>query len=87
MNNGRRPNPHDNGCNGHEVSEAIAFPALTSRENQVLEWIAAGKRDREIGAILCVSSRTVQKHVEHILEKLRVETRGAAAAWWHGHGR
>src|SRR5437868_4654945 len=56
---------------------------LTFRETEVLQWIAAGKRDREIGHILNISSRTAQKHVQHILEKLQVETRGAAAAAWY----
>lgn len=62
---------------------ALVLPALTSRENEILHWLATGKRDREIGTILDVSGRTVQKHVEHILDKLQVETRGAAAAWWY----
>ena len=56
---------------------------LTLREIQVLEWIVVGKRDKEIGRILNISSRTAQKHVEHILQKLQVETRGAAAAAWY----
>ena len=56
---------------------------LTFREVQVVEWIAAGKRDREIGQILNISSRTIQKHVQHILEKLEVETRGAATTAWY----
>ena len=55
--------------------------ALTARELEVVEWIAAGKRNREIGKILGCSSRTVQKHVEHILEKLQVETRTAVCVW------
>jgi DNA-binding CsgD family transcriptional regulator len=44
----------------------------------VLEWLAAGKTDREIGQILGTSPRTVQKHLQHIYEKLGVETRTAA---------
>jgi DNA-binding CsgD family transcriptional regulator len=56
---------------------------LTKREIEVVEWIAAGKRDREIGKILGCSSRTVQKHVQHILEKLDVETRTAVCIWWY----
>jgi DNA-binding CsgD family transcriptional regulator len=67
------------------VIVALVLPALTSRENEILHWIAMGKRDREIGTILNCSSRTVQKHVQNILEKLQVETRGAAAAWWYDH--
>ncbi len=56
---------------------------LTARELEVLHWMAEGKRNIEIGKILVLSSRTVQKHVEHILGKLGVETRTAAAAFVH----
>ena len=59
--------------------------SLTKRELEVAEWIAAGKRNREIGAILGCSSRTVQKHVQHILEKLHLETRTAVCVWWYEH--
>src|SRR3954449_2302550 len=59
--------------------------SLTKREYEVVEWIAAGKRNREIGEILQCSSRTVQKHVQHILEKLYVETRTAVCVWWYEH--
>jgi DNA-binding CsgD family transcriptional regulator len=55
---------------------------LTAREREVLQWIAQGKRNREIGAIMNISPRTIQKHVQSILVKLCVETRGAAAATW-----
>ena len=57
--------------------------SLTKRELEVAEWIAAGKRNREIGEILGCSSRTVQKHVQHILEKLHLETRTAVCVWWY----
>jgi DNA-binding CsgD family transcriptional regulator len=56
---------------------------LTKRELEVVEWVAAGKRNREIGKILGCSSRTVQKHVQHILEKLHAETRIAVCIWWY----
>jgi DNA-binding CsgD family transcriptional regulator len=52
---------------------------LTPREAEVMHWIMEGKRDREIAVILGLSPRTVEKHVCHILEKLQVETRTAAA--------
>lgn len=56
------------------------FAALpvTPREREVLSWLAAGKTDRDIGEILGMSPRTVQKHLQHIYEKLGVETRTAA---------
>jgi len=53
---------------------------LTPRETEVLSWLAKGKTNRDIGDILGMSPRTVNKHLEHIFEKLGVETRSAAAA-------
>ena len=73
----------DNTTERSRLSATNRLLLLTLREIQVLEWIAVGKRDKEIGRILNISSRTAQKHVEHILEKLHVETRGAAAAAWY----
>ena len=63
------------------MSDALcrAF-ALTEREGQVLLWLAYGKTNREIGEILNTSPRTVNKHLEHIFEKIGTETRTAAAA-------
>jgi DNA-binding CsgD family transcriptional regulator len=53
---------------------------LTAREAEVLAWVAYGKTNREIGQILSISPRTVNKHLDHIFMKLGVETRAAAAA-------
>lgn len=58
---------------------ALAPLGLTRREAEVLQWVAQGKTNMEIGTILDVSPRTVQKHLEHIYRKLGVETRMAAA--------
>ncbi len=52
----------------------------TRREAEILRWLAAGKSDAQIGAILGTSPRTVQKHLQHLYEKLGVENRTAAAA-------
>jgi DNA-binding CsgD family transcriptional regulator len=59
-----------------------ALHPLSLREGEVLGWIVEGKRDAEIAAILGLSTRTVEKHVQHILEKLSVETRTGAVTWW-----
>ena len=56
----------------------MASLPVTRREREVLSWLAAGKTDKDIGAILGMSPRTVQKHLQHIYEKLGVETRTAA---------
>lgn len=53
---------------------------LTFREAEILMWIARGKTNKEIGIILDTSPRTVNKHLEHIFEKLGVSTRAAAVA-------
>ena len=54
---------------------------LTRREAEVLVWVTEGKTDWEIGVILGLSPRTVQKHLEHIYAKLGVENRTTAVAW------
>lgn len=61
-------------------------PSLTPREQQILGWLGTGKTDRDVAAILGCSHRTVQKHLQHIYEKLGVETRTAAVMRWLGHG-
>ncbi|MBA4342644.1 MAG: DNA-binding response regulator [Methylibium sp.] len=53
---------------------------LTAREAEVLYWVVKGKTNVDIGDILGSSPRTVQKHLEHVFEKLGVETRTSAAA-------
>ncbi len=53
---------------------------LTTRESEVLWWVAEGKTNREIAVILGCSARTVQTHLNSVYRKLGVETRTAAAA-------
>lgn len=65
---------------GAAESGALRENPLTQREMAVLEWVAYGKTNRDIGEILSMSPRTVNKHLEHIYEKLGVETRTAAGA-------
>ena len=55
------------------------WSVLTPREREVAEWMAEGKTNAEIGCILQISFRTVDRHVEAILRKLGVENRTAAA--------
>ena len=57
---------------------ALAECGLTPRESEVLAWVAKGKTNAEVGTILKLSGRTVQKHLEHIYQKLGVETRTTA---------
>ncbi|MFZ3125080.1 MAG: DNA-binding response regulator [Acidovorax sp.] len=60
--------------------DRLTRAALTPRETEVLSWLSKGKTNRDIADILGMSPRTVNKHLEHIFEKLGVETRTAAAA-------
>lgn len=53
---------------------------LTLREAEVLLWISRGKANRDIGEILQISPRTVNKHLEQVFVKLGVENRASAAA-------
>ena len=59
---------------------------LTAREVEVLRLVAAGKTNREIGAALSLSERTVNIHVTHILTKTDSSNRAAAAAFALRHG-
>ncbi len=63
-----------------QAPSRLATASLTAREAEVLSWIAKGKTNRDVGDILGLSPRTVNKHLEHVFEKLGVETRAAAAA-------
>lgn len=55
-------------------------PRLTPREWEVLRLSAAGRSNAEIAALMVVSVGTVRKHMEHVMERLGVHSRAAAAA-------
>jgi len=61
------------------AADRRAQERLTPRERQVARWLAQAKSNWEIGTILGISTRTVEKHVENLLRKLHVENRTAAA--------
>jgi CheY-like chemotaxis protein/DNA-binding CsgD family transcriptional regulator len=61
------------------IESLITAFRLTQREAEVLYWVTLGKTSKDIGDINGSSPRTVNKHLEHIFEKLGVETRTAAA--------
>lgn len=54
--------------------------ALTSRELEVLQLVADGRSNREIGATLFLSEATVKSHLVHINTKLGVRSRTSAVA-------
>ncbi|MGV0998954.1 MAG: response regulator [Fluviibacter sp.] len=61
------------------IEAIVAAFRVTQKEAEVLYWVTQGKTSKDIGDILEISSRTVNKHLEHVFEKLGVETRTAAA--------
>ena len=54
------------------------LPQFSARKNEILRWLVEGKRNGEIAAILKLSPRTVEKHVQDILNEFKVENRATA---------
>jgi non-specific serine/threonine protein kinase len=68
------------------AAETATSPApLTAREFEVAAHIAAGLTNRQIAAALSLSPHTVERHVEHILNKLGLGSRAQVAAWTVAH--
>jgi DNA-binding CsgD family transcriptional regulator len=67
------------------ATQLAAF-GLTRRETEVLELVAAGHTNRQIGEELFITPRTAGIHVSRILAKLGVAGRGQAAAVAHRLG-
>jgi DNA-binding NarL/FixJ family response regulator len=69
-----------------DAGALAAMFGLTSRESEVLCWVTCGKTNKDVGDILGMSVRTVDKHLQHVFAKLNVETRTAAASLVLGRG-
>ncbi len=63
-----------------------AAGALSSRENEVLTLVAAGKTNRAIAGELFISEKTVARHLSNIFTKLRLSSRSEATAYAYKHG-
>jgi len=63
---------------GSRIAENLPRPGLTAREIEVLQFVAAGQRNKEIAYQLGVSEATINAHVKHILEKLNAADRTQA---------
>ena len=74
---------HTNGDGPGEPDDPFG---LTDRERQVLELVASGATNREIGEQLHMAEKTASVHVSRILGKLDVRSRTEAAAVAHRHG-
>jgi two-component system response regulator DevR len=62
-----------------------ALASLTDQERKVLEQLAEGKTNREIGGVLYLAEKTVKNYVSRILDKLGLARRAEAAAYVAKH--
>jgi DNA-binding CsgD family transcriptional regulator len=62
------------------VAGDLSSLGLSRRESEVMLWVTRGKSNEEIALLLGMRLGTVKKHLEHIFDKLGVESRTAAAA-------
>jgi two-component system, NarL family, response regulator len=63
-----------------KIAASIAHSQLSKRELEILQYIANGKSNKEIGVILYISEATVKGHVSSILTKLEAIGRAEAIA-------
>lgn len=63
-----------------QLAEHMGDEALTERERDVLQHVAGGNRNRDIGERLSISEETVKVHMKHIMEKLGASDRTQAVA-------
>lgn len=61
-------------------------PVLSRRERQVAVLVAQGRTNREIAGHLGITEKTAGVHVQHILNKLGVNSRAQIAAWAAARG-
>ena len=70
---------------GALAAPAASPAALSPRELEVLRHIAAGDSNKLIARAFDLSPHTVKRHVANILDKLVLQSRGQAAAWYRQH--
>jgi DNA-binding NarL/FixJ family response regulator len=69
-----------------EQPPAPSTTPLTDRETEILQWLAKGQSNKEIGANLGISDNTVKIHLKNILRKLHMNSRVQAAVYAHRQG-
>jgi DNA-binding NarL/FixJ family response regulator len=68
------------------TNETDVYSDLTPREREVLRLVASGRANKEIGAQLGISERTVKTHISNIFSKLELTDRTQAALFVHNRG-
>ncbi|CUH80366.1 autoinducer binding domain-containing protein [Tropicibacter naphthalenivorans] len=69
---------HDHVVHSHELTRVLSHPSLSSREVEILQWIAAGKTQQDVADILNISNRTVEVHLRSGRSKLGALTTSQA---------
>ena len=70
-----------------QPQEVSSETGLSRREEEILRWVAAGKTNWEISVILKVSINTIKFHIKNIFQKIGVENRWSAIAYWQNGQR
>jgi DNA-binding NarL/FixJ family response regulator len=70
---------------GQQPPAEVGVAPLTSRQVEVAKLVAQGLTDREIAAVLVISPRTTESHVQNILTRLSMRRRAEVAAWVARH--
>ena len=71
---------HDAAMRSEKLTRLLRTPALSTREREILQWIAAGKSQQDVGDILGISHRTVEVHLRSARDKLYSLTTPQAVA-------
>lgn len=77
---------HDKVVKSQEFAIELVEPRMSAREVEILQWIAAGKSQLDVAAILSISQRTVEVHLSSARRKLDALTTAQAVARATGRG-
>src|SRR5262249_15910163 len=76
----------DNYVRGTPGGERTPFELLTVREREVLQLLAEGKTNKEIGLALHISAKTIETHRAQIMDKLGIRTVAGLTKYAIRHG-
>ena len=71
---------HDAAMRSDALSHILRRPTLSSRETEILQWVAAGKSQQDVADILGIAQRTVEVHLASGRDKLGALNTPQAAA-------
>ena len=69
---------HDHVMQTNVLSHKLTHPSLSSREREIMQWVAAGKSQQDVADILSISNRTVEVHLRSSRSKLSALTTAQA---------